>query len=147
MRLNRIQSLYLFKETSPKAPRQSNQHPTPTKESPHALSSSPFLLSPLLLGTSHTSSLVGRPTSPPRPRPLGIPPCWFLVLDSSTSKGRKAREEEKKKIKKRDQELIAIQTSFKFSGLNFLRDENSTLRGLFQTDLEWISIKIGYLCN
>ena len=47
---------------------------------------------------------------------------------------RKVREEEKKKIKERDQELIAILASFRFIRLNFFRKKNLISRRLFKAD-------------
>ena len=45
--------------------------------------------------------------------------CCFHLLVAAHNQGKKSKEEEKKNIKEKDQVLIAIQASFRFSMLNF----------------------------
>ena len=55
------------------------------------------------------------------------------------------REEEKKKIKERDQRVDRDPDFVQICRLNFLRKENSILRGLFQADPKWIPIEVEHL--
>ena len=108
--LNRIQTLCLFKGTSPKVPRQLQPAAPCPLGVPHAFSSPPLSsprtsTRPLLLGVPPKSKAVGRHLL-----------CWFLVSGSSIIKKRKVREDKKKKIQKMIKELIAIQTSLRFAG-------------------------------
>ena len=69
------------------------------------------------------------------------------MFGSSIYKRRKAREEEKKKIKERDQRIDRDPDFVQIRRLNFFRKKNSILKELFQIDPKWILIEVRYLCS
>ena len=100
---------------------------------PHA----PFLFSHKV----PTPKGVERLTSP-YPREGWASFCLLIfrswLLHNQEKKSKRRRE---KKIKKKIKELIAIQTSFRFTGRLFLKKKDQYQRWLFQTNLKWIPIE------
>ena len=111
MRLNKIQSSCLFKATSPKVPRASNQHPTPNfGDSP-----CPFFLSlSLHLGVPHPLSLRMHVPRTPISKGCWVSlPYWFLASGSSTQQGeklqRRGEEEDQGERSSIDRDLGFVQ--------------------------------------